>query len=128
MIQLDGALPYYARIVKNFLNTRYNGMWIGRGGPIAWPVQSPDLTSPNFYLWSYLKNSVYEREPTTRDDMIQRKLLVQAYHELYYYKLLAILIKNRVFKKMEIYLNIFCNMFIKNRERQVDMQIKHPES
>ncbi|EFN79527.1 hypothetical protein EAI_07954, partial [Harpegnathos saltator] len=45
---------------------------IGRGGPIAWPARSSDLTSPDFYLRGYLKNVVYEREPTTREDMIQR--------------------------------------------------------
>lgn len=84
-IQLDGVPPHYARIVRNYLNRRYNGMWIGRGEPVAWPARSPDLTSPDFYLWGYLKNIVYEREPTTREDMIQRiELLVQTYHGSYY--------------------------------------------
>lgn len=71
-IQLDGAAPHYAQIVKNFLDQNFNGRWIGRGGPVAWPARSPDLTSPDFYLWGYLKNVVYEREPTTREDMIER--------------------------------------------------------
>lgn len=71
-IQLDGAPPHYANIVRNFLNTHYTGRWIGRLGPVAWPPRSPDLTSPDFYLWGYLKNVVYEQPPTTREDMRAR--------------------------------------------------------
>ncbi|EFN72427.1 hypothetical protein EAG_03551, partial [Camponotus floridanus] len=53
-MQLDGAAPHYARIVRNYLNEQYPHRWIGRGGPIAWPARSPDLTSPDFFLWGYV--------------------------------------------------------------------------
>ena len=36
-MQYDGAPPHYA-------------LWIGRGGPVAWPPRSPDLTSPDYFL------------------------------------------------------------------------------
>jgi hypothetical protein len=36
------------------------GRWIGRGGPIAWPLRSPDLTPLDFFLWGYVKNIFYE--------------------------------------------------------------------
>ncbi|OXU18581.1 hypothetical protein TSAR_000267 [Trichomalopsis sarcophagae] len=49
-VQLDRAPPYFARIVRTFFNERYTNQWIGRGGPVAWPPNSPDLTSPDFYL------------------------------------------------------------------------------
>ena len=49
-LRLDGAPPHYAIIVRNFLDRQYQNMWIGRGGPQAWPARSPDLTSPDFYL------------------------------------------------------------------------------
>ena len=68
-LQLDGAPPHFAHIVRNYLDIRFPNRWIGRGGPIAWPPRSPDLTSPDFYLWGYLKDVVYSRSPTTRDDM-----------------------------------------------------------
>ena len=71
-IQLDGARPHYANVVRNYLNEHYNGRWIGRGGPIAWPARSPDLTSPDFYLWGFLKAVVYRQPPTTREDMMER--------------------------------------------------------
>jgi len=41
-IQLDGATPHFARIVRTFLNEQYPNRWIGRGGPIAWPSNSPN--------------------------------------------------------------------------------------
>lgn len=71
-VQLDGAPPHFALIVRNFLNARYPNKWIGRGGPVPWPARSPDMTSPDYFLWGYLKDVVYEREPTTRADMIHR--------------------------------------------------------
>ncbi|XP_011873739.1 PREDICTED: uncharacterized protein LOC105565277 [Vollenhovia emeryi] len=70
--QLDGAAPHYARDVRLFLDAQYPGRWIGRRAPIAWPARSPDLTSPDFFLWGYLKNIVYEQQPRTREDMMQR--------------------------------------------------------
>lgn len=36
-LQMD-AVAHYARIVRNFLDQQFNGKWIGRGGPIAWPA------------------------------------------------------------------------------------------
>lgn len=70
--QHDGAPAHFAVIVRNFLNQYYNGRWIGRGGPVNWPACSPDLTSPDFYLWGYLKNVVFKERPTTRADMQER--------------------------------------------------------
>ena len=49
----DGAPPHFARIVRAFLNEYYGNRWIGRGGPVNWPACSPDLTSPDFYLWGF---------------------------------------------------------------------------
>jgi len=70
-VQLDGAGTRCARIVTTFLNNRFNARWIGWNGPVHWPPRSPDLTPLDFFLWGYLKNVVYEQEPTTRD-MIER--------------------------------------------------------
>lgn len=70
--QLDGAPPHFAHIVRNHLNATFPGRWIGRGGPVPWPPRSPDITIPDFFLWGYLKDVVYERPPTTRADMIAR--------------------------------------------------------
>jgi len=68
-LQQDAA-SHFAWIVRDFLNNNYNERWIGRG--VNWPPCSPDLTSPDFYLWGYLKNVVFAQRPTTRADMKDR--------------------------------------------------------
>lgn len=71
-VQLDGAPPHNYNPVCAHLNERYRGRWIGPRGPVAWPARSPDLTPPDFYLWVYLKEVVFAKEPTTRDNMMER--------------------------------------------------------
>ena len=71
-LQQEGAPSHFARIVRAFLNEHYGNRWIGRGGPVNWPACSPDLTSADFYLWGFLKNAVFEQQPTTRADMQDR--------------------------------------------------------
>ena len=34
--QQDGAPPHYLGEVREYLNTRFPGRWIGRAAPIAW--------------------------------------------------------------------------------------------
>lgn len=70
--QQDGAPPHYYEPVRQFLNHWRGNQWIGRGGPIAWPPRSPDLTPLDFYLWGYVKEEVYAIAPTNRDDMKNR--------------------------------------------------------
>jgi len=75
-IQLDGALPHYAHIVRNYLNTHYNVMWIGHVDRTKWLhcVASlfTRLNTSDFYLWGCLKNVVYAQRPTTRENMMER--------------------------------------------------------
>ena len=71
-LQQDGAPSHFARIVRAFLNDHYGNRWISRGGPVNWPAYSPDLTSPDFYLWGVLKTAVFEQQPTTRAHMQDR--------------------------------------------------------
>jgi hypothetical protein len=42
---------YHDRIISNSL----------------WPPQSPDFTSPDFFLWGYLKESVYRNKLRTTE-------------------------------------------------------------
>ena len=57
--QQDGAPPHYLKNVRDFLDLRFPGRWIGRGGPTSWPPRSPDLTPLDFFLWGFLKDQVY---------------------------------------------------------------------
>ncbi|PNF16099.1 hypothetical protein B7P43_G03298 [Cryptotermes secundus] len=54
------ALPHFCHHVRNHLDRKMAGRWIGRGGPIAWPPRSPDLTPVDFPLWGYVKNIFYQ--------------------------------------------------------------------
>jgi hypothetical protein len=36
--------------VTAFLNQRYGNYWIGRRGPVPWPLRSPDLTPLDLFL------------------------------------------------------------------------------
>ena len=48
--QQDGAPPRYLGGVREYLNTRFPGRWIGRAAPIAWPPRSPILVP---WIFSY---------------------------------------------------------------------------
>ncbi|PSN55647.1 hypothetical protein C0J52_21821 [Blattella germanica] len=53
--QQDGAHPYFAIIVRDYLNA-----WIGRASPRLWAPRSPDLTSIDFLVWGFIKSKVYQ--------------------------------------------------------------------
>jgi len=57
--QQEGAPPHYLGEVREYLNTRFPGRWIGRVALIAWPPRSPDLTPLDFFLWGFVKDRVF---------------------------------------------------------------------
>jgi hypothetical protein len=67
-IQHDGAPPHYGREVTTYLNRKFRGRWIGRGGPVAWPPRFPDLSPLDFF-----KSLVYRRgKSETREQLAAR--------------------------------------------------------
>ena len=64
--------PHNSATVREYLNEAFKNRWIGRGGSIAWPPRSPDLTSLDFFLWGYLKSVVYETPVESREDLVDR--------------------------------------------------------
>ena len=69
--QHDGASAHYETHVRAWLDGKLEDRWMGRGGPIPWPAQSPDLSPLDFWLWGYLKNKVYANAVTTLDKLRQ---------------------------------------------------------
>jgi transposase len=65
----DGAPAHWAKPVRSWLDEKFPNRWIGRGGEIAWPPRSPDLTPPDFFLWGVLKERVYQLKARTIDDL-----------------------------------------------------------
>jgi len=72
--QHDGAPPHFSLEVRNFLNYRFPGRWIGRGGPHNWPARSPDLSPLDYCVWGWMKELVYSVKVRTRDALLGRIL------------------------------------------------------
>lgn len=70
--QHDGAPAHKSLQPRTFLSNTFGNNIIGYGGACEWPPRSPDLTPLDFFLWGYLKNKVYERESTSKADLINR--------------------------------------------------------
>ena len=70
--QQDGAPAHTASVVREILNQRFTGRWIGLHGPVVFPPRSPDLTPLDFFLWGTIRNKVYLTPPTTQEDMQER--------------------------------------------------------
>ena len=54
-IMEDGASPHFGILVRDYLDEKFGGQWIGPDGGVAWPQRSPDLTPCDFGLWGYVK-------------------------------------------------------------------------
>lgn len=70
--QHDGAPAHFSIAVRNHLRATFGNRWIGRGGPVAWPPRSPDLTCLDFFLWGHMKQLVYETVVETEEDLVAR--------------------------------------------------------
>jgi len=64
--QHDGAPPHLSREVRNLLNCRFPGRWIGRGGPHIWSARSPDLSPLDYCVRGWMKELVYSVKVGTR--------------------------------------------------------------
>ena len=71
---VGAALLAITSLVHIFLEVLkiFDEKWIGRGGSVAWPPRSPDLTSPDYFLWGLVKERVMVVAPITLDDMKER--------------------------------------------------------
>lgn len=78
--QQDGAPPHFDLRVREYLLNVFQGRVIMRGAPAAamaipWPARSPDVTPPDFFVWGFYKNEVYDpaRGPIVdEEDLLQR--------------------------------------------------------
>src|SRR5215469_12205854 len=63
--QQDGDTCHTANETKALLRDKFNGLVISHGGDVNWPLRLCDLTPLNFFLWGYLKETVYVTKPAT---------------------------------------------------------------
>ena len=68
----DGAPPHCSNRVRNYLNRKRHGNWMGRGGPVEWPARSSDLTSCDFFLWGTKMEKTSNTPVTSLEDLKTR--------------------------------------------------------
>jgi hypothetical protein len=64
--QQDGATCHTSNASMALIQSFFDDWIISKN---LWPPRSPDLTSPDFLLWGYLKERVYTTRPRTLDDL-----------------------------------------------------------
>ena len=67
--QQDGATPHTAKETTRILKDLFPGRLISRFGDLHWLARSPNLTSPDIFLWGYLKEKVHVNKPQTLDQL-----------------------------------------------------------
>ena len=70
LFQHDKVSAYFGADLRTYLKAMFGAQWIGRGGPIAWPPRSPNLSSLEFLLWKQLKHLIYETLIDSDEDLV----------------------------------------------------------
>lgn len=58
--------------MRQYLSNLFNVKIIDGYSHIFWPARSPDLTTFDYLLWSYLKEKVYQQGPFQNIDHLDR--------------------------------------------------------
>ncbi|GFW24836.1 uncharacterized protein TNCV_1961011 [Trichonephila clavipes] len=67
--QQDGATCHTPRATIDLLKDTFGDCLISRFGPVNWPPRSCDLTPLDYFLWGYVKSSVYADKQQTLDHL-----------------------------------------------------------
>jgi len=64
IFQQDGSPAHYHKDVRGYLNRNLPQRWIGSTGQeddalMCWPIRSPDLTPCDFFLWGFVKDTLF---------------------------------------------------------------------
>lgn len=59
IFQKVGAPFHYSREVRDFLDDKMPGLWIGRRCLVNQPARGPDHTFPDYLLWVFVKIKVF---------------------------------------------------------------------
>lgn len=70
--QQDGARIHTTRDALNFLMEFFEDRIISLNMPIIWPPRSCDLTPCDYFLWPYIKNSIFSTPVVDMQDLEQR--------------------------------------------------------
>ena len=53
----DRAPPQFAIVIREWLNAKFLGKWMGRRRSSKWPARSPDLMPCDFFFWGLVKRA-----------------------------------------------------------------------
>ncbi|GFX82894.1 putative LOC100569746 [Trichonephila clavipes] len=67
--QQDRAKCHTARATIDLLKDTFGDRLISRFGPVNWPPRSCDFAPLDYFLWGYVKSSVYADKPQTLDHL-----------------------------------------------------------
>ncbi|GFW67058.1 uncharacterized protein TNCV_4030782 [Trichonephila clavipes] len=67
--QQDGATCHTARATIDLLKDTFGDRLISRFGSVNWRPRSCDITPLDYFLWDYVKSSVYANKPQTPDHL-----------------------------------------------------------
>lgn len=74
--QQDGATPHTSKLSMEWLREHFKTRIISstrdKSLPIEWAPHSPDLNPPDFFLWGYLKDRVYQDKPKTLTELKEK--------------------------------------------------------
>ena len=65
--------------MREYLNESFPNRWLGHGGPLAWPLRSPDFTPLDYYLWGHMKTLVYKTKVESRA-ALRKRIFAAAEH------------------------------------------------
>uniref|UniRef100_A0A914V869 Uncharacterized protein n=1 Tax=Plectus sambesii TaxID=2011161 RepID=A0A914V869_9BILA len=61
------------RDVRDGVNENFDGRWMGCGSPkMPWPSCSPDMTPYDFFLWGFIKPTMYTTKPRAVPELKDR--------------------------------------------------------
>ena len=70
-LYLNFSVFYLIFNLRNWLGDHFPNRWIGRRGPVEWPIRFPGMSPPDFFLWGELKDAVYRHKPKTNFQLKQ---------------------------------------------------------
>lgn len=73
--QQDGCPSHNAVSVQEYLNDTFPNHLISTRGTIPYPARSPDLSVNDFFLWGYIKESIYKHERLTNLNELRQKIV-----------------------------------------------------
>ena len=69
----DGARPHLP--ARRWISSKFGDNTIGEGLANPWPARSPDLTPCDFFLWGWLKESIYRDGPIATIPELKRRII-----------------------------------------------------